>query len=224
MNSEVRAQEDVIYVDKPLGWTSFDALSYLKGVFRLPKVGHAGTLDPMASGLLILCVGRACKRVASFQEMEKTYEGLFRLGEQRPSHDLETPISHQEDTSSCTDEALGQLFDQLRGRIEQRPPRFSAVKLNGRRAYQYARREEAIELSPRTVEIHELEALRMDLPWVSFRMRCSKGTYVRSLVRDIGAAMGCGAALHALRRTRIGDIGLEEAIRPDLLKESFARR
>ena len=219
MSSEQATSEDVLYVDKPLGWTSFDALNYLKRALGLPKVGHAGTLDPLATGLLILCVGRASKRVSFFQEMEKTYEGLLRLGEHRPSHDLETPIIEQQDASFCTPDTLERVFKQYRGRIEQRPPLFSAIKVNGRRAYTYARRAEALELPSRTVEVYELKATRMDLPWVSFRVRCSKGTYLRSLVRDIGASIGCGAALHALRRTRIGEIGTEGALRPDLLKK-----
>lgn len=221
---EVFVQEDVLCVDKPLRWTSFDALNYLKKAFHLPKVGHAGTLDPLATGLLILCVGNACKRISYFQQMDKTYEGLFCLGERRSSHDLECAISQQQDTSSCRVDTLEQLLKQYIGRIEQRPPRFSAVKFNGRRAYQYARRQEEIELPSRTVEIYEFETSRVYLPWVSFRVRCSKGTYIRSLVRDIGESLGCGAALHALRRTRIGNIGLEGALRPDVLKESLSHR
>ena len=147
---KVFTQEGVLSVDKPLRWTSFDALNYLKKVFHLPKVGHAGTLDPLATGLLILCVGDACKRISFFQQMDKTYEGLLCLGERRPSHDLECAISQQQDPSSCRLDTLDQILKKYIGRIEQRPPRFSAVKFNGRRAYQYARRQEEIELPSRT--------------------------------------------------------------------------
>ena len=214
------ATEDVIYVDKPLGWSSFDVIKYLKRACRLPKLGHAGTLDPLATGLLIVCVGKACKRVSFFQALEKKYEGLLRLGERRPSHDLETECIDQQETDPSLEAHLEEVFTRYRGTIAQRPPIFSAIKIKGQRAYQYARHGQVPDLKPRDVQIHSLEALRVDIPWISFQVSCSKGTYIRSLVRDIGEDLGVGAALHSLRRLSIGEIHLDQALSLRNLKEN----
>lgn len=209
---EVASLEDAVwYVKKPLGWSSFDVLKRLRGILRVSKIGHAGTLDPLATGLLILCTGKACKRISSFQQLPKTYEGLIRLGECRPSHDLETEISTRTEIGKRAEAELHSASARYTGAIAQRPPAFSAVKLNGRRAYSYARRGESITLRSKHVTIHSFDLLRVEIPWVHFRLCCSKGTYVRALVRDLGKDLGLGATLHALRRVAIGDISLKQA-------------
>ena len=201
----------VLYLDKPLGWSSFDVVKRVRGLLGAKKVGHAGTLDPLATGLLIICLGKTCKRVSSFQQLPKTYEGLFRLGESRPSYDLETKISEQHAVKHVATATLHAAVATCRGHIMQKPPVFSALRINGKRAYSYARQGLPITLQPREVTVHALQLLRVHMPWVRFRLCCSKGTYVRSLVHAIGQQIGVGATLQALRRTAIGDIDLLQA-------------
>lgn len=200
----------ILLIDKPLHWTSFDVVKRVRGVLRRRhglkrfKVGHAGTLDPLATGVMLVCTGRATKLIDSLQAGEKEYVATLRLGATTPSHDLETEIDSTSPTDSITPQDVEQALEQFRGTIDQVPPIFSAVKIDGRRAYKYARRGEAPELKPKQVHIAELTMLSCRLPYVKLRVRCSKGTYIRSLARDIGAALGVGAHLTALRRTRVG--------------------
>lgn len=200
----------ILLIDKPLHWTSFDVVKRVRGVLRRRhglkrfKVGHAGTLDPLATGVMLVCTGRATKLIDSLQAGEKEYVATLRLGATTPSHDLETEIDFTSPTDSITPQDVEQALEQFRGTIDQVPPIFSAVKIDGRRAYKYARRGEAPELKPKQVHIAELTMLSCRLPYVKLRVRCSKGTYIRSLARDIGAVLGVGAHLTALRRTRVG--------------------
>ena len=196
-------------IDKPLGWTSFDVVKRLRGLLKEKKVGHAGTLDPLATGLLIVGMGEACKRLSFYQALPKTYEGLMCFGESRPSHDLETSACVVPFSGKETQIKL--LAKDFEGQLMQQPPMYSAVKIGGKRAYVHARRGKELVLEPKAIEVHAFECLRMDLPWLRFRVCCSCGTYVRSLVRDLGKAAGTAASLHALRRVAIGSFFVEEA-------------
>jgi tRNA pseudouridine55 synthase len=208
----------VLLIDKPLEWTSFDVVNkvrwLLKRHFNIKKikVGHAGTLDPLATGLLILCVGKFTKKIETYQAQEKEYTGTFTLGAITPSYDLETEIDRNFDLSGITKEHILEATQQFIGTIEQRPPIFSALKKDGKRMYELARAGEEIEIPTRTVSIPEFEITNIDLPKVDFRVVCSKGTYIRSLAHDFGKALENGAHLSALRRTRIGEFKVEDAL------------
>lgn len=202
---------EVLCFDKPLGWTSFDVVNkvrsmmrYVLGIKKL-KTGHAGTLDPLATGLLIICTGRQTKSIESFQEMEKEYTGTFVLGKTTPSFDLETQVDEHFPTGHITPELVLQAAGNLSGHQEQIPPLFSAKKIEGERAYEFARRGEHTELRARKIVISEFEITRYELPEADFRVVCSKGTYIRSLARDFGRELHSGAHLKSLRRTRIGN-------------------
>lgn len=181
------------------------------------KVGHAGTLDPLADGLLILCTGRFTKKIDEYQAQEKEYTGTFRLGATTPSYDLEHEIDTEYEYNHITPEHILKVAEELTGNIQQIPPVFSAIKVNGRRAYKFARKEKELILEPRAVTISEFEITAINLPDVDFRIVCSKGTYVRALARDFGNALQSGAHLIALRRTRIGRFKLSEAVELDEL-------
>lgn len=203
---------EVILVDKPYQWTSFDVVRKVCYTIKMrKKVGHAGTLDPLATGLLILCTGKMTKKIDNYQAAEKEYTGELILGFTTPSVDLETTPENEKDISHLTNEQIIAATEQFKGIISQVPPIFSAVKINGTRAYEHARKGEEKEIEPRQVEIKEFEITGIDLPRVSFRIVCSKGTYIRSLVRDLGAVLGVGAYMSALVRTRIGEFKLEDA-------------
>lgn len=208
---------EVILVNKPLIWTSFDVVNRLRyeirthlGIKKL-KVGHAGTLDPLADGLLIICTGKFTKQIDLYQAQEKEYTGIFKLGATTPSYDLEHPIDAEYPYKHITPEMIAQAVEGLSGKIQQIPPVFSAIKVNGRRAYKFARKEKELILEPRAVTISEFEITRVELPDVHFRIVCSKGTYIRSLARDFGQALQSGAHLVSLRRTRIGNFLLSNA-------------
>lgn len=203
--------ECVILIDKPLGWTSFDVVRKLRRILHVKKVGHAGTLDPMATGLLICLVGRATKRMEHFMGLTKTYDGMLRLGEVTPSYDAESEVVERRDWRHLTDQNLEAARMQLLGDIDQIPPMFSAVKVGGERLYKKARRGEEIERKPRRITIYDFDLLNASMPEVPFRVRCSKGTYVRSLVHDFGAILGVGAHLTMLRRTAIGEYDVVRA-------------
>lgn len=198
-------------VDKPLEWTSFDVVNKLRYALKVKKIGHAGTLDPLATGLLILCSGKMTKQIETFQAQEKEYTGKMILGKTTPSYDLETEINSETDISHLQEQEIMEATSQFTGIISQVPPAFSAIKVKGKRAYESARKGEEIKLNPREVEVPVFEITAIDLPEVSFRVVCSKGTYIRSLVRDFGEALGVGAYMSELRRTRIGDFKVEEA-------------
>ena len=201
----------VLLLDKPLTWTSFDVVRKVKNALRIKKVGHAGTLDPLATGLLILCTGRKTKDIDQIQAQEKEYTGTFRLGETTPSFDLETAVDLVRPYAHLTDAEITAATLPFVGTIQQTPPLFSAVKIDGQRAYELARKGLEAEIKSKTVEIKTFELTRIALPEVDFRVVCSKGTYIRSLARDLGVALGCGAHLTRLVRTRIGEYRLEDA-------------
>ncbi|MEZ5195859.1 MAG: tRNA pseudouridine(55) synthase TruB [Bacteroidales bacterium] len=208
----------ILLIDKPLEWTSFDVVGKIRNTItrytkaRKIKVGHAGTLDPLASGLLIVCTGKFTKRINEFQDQDKEYTGSFYIGSTTPSFDNETEIDQTYDTSHLTDEVIREVADSFVGEQQQVPPTFSAIKLKGVRAYHMARKNEEVKLSARNIVIKEMEISAIDLPNVHFRVVCSKGTYIRALARDFGKALGCGAYLNTLIRTKIGDFCLSDAL------------
>ncbi|GAC1371103.1 MAG: tRNA pseudouridine(55) synthase TruB [Hymenobacter sp.] len=202
---------EVLLLDKPLTWTSFDVVRTVKNALRIKKIGHAGTLDPLATGLLILCTGRKTKDIDQIQAQEKEYTGTFRLGETTPSFDLETAVDLVRPYAHLTPEQVTAATQPFLGTIQQTPPLFSAVKIDGKRAYEIARQGLEAEIKSKTVEIKAFELTRIALPEVDFRIVCSKGTYIRSLARDLGLGLGCGAHLTRLVRTRIGAFRVEDA-------------
>ncbi|GAB3872355.1 tRNA pseudouridine(55) synthase TruB [Hymenobacter segetis] len=209
---------EVLLLDKPLTWTSFDVVRKVKNTLRIKKIGHAGTLDPLATGLLILCTGKKTKEIDLIQAQEKEYTGTFRLGETTPSFDLETAVDMARPYAHLTDEQITAATAQFTGQIQQTPPIFSAVKIDGKRAYELARTGQEAEIKAKTVEIKAFELTRIALPEVDFRVVCSKGTYIRSLARDLGVALGCGAHLTRLVRTRIGEYRVEDAFTLDAIE------
>jgi tRNA pseudouridine55 synthase len=202
---------EVLLLDKPLTWTSFDIVRKVKNTLRPRKIGHAGTLDPLATGLLILCTGKKTKEIDQIQAQEKEYEGTFRLGQTTPSFDLETAVDAEQPYEHLTEAEIRAAVATFVGTIDQIPPVFSAVKVDGKRAYELARKGQEAEIKPKTVEIKIFELTRIALPEIDFRVVCSKGTYIRSLARDLGVALGCGAHLTRLVRTRIGEYRLADA-------------
>ena len=212
---------EVIYFNKPLGWTSFDLVNKFRyklsrrlGVKKI-KVGHAGTLDPLATGVMILCTGRATKRIDEFQYQTKEYVATLKLGETTPSFDLEKEVDAVYPTEHITRELVEEVLKQFIGTIEQVPPVFSACKIEGKRAYELARNGEEVPLKAKTLVIDEIELLACELPVVKIRVVCSKGTYIRALARDIGVALHSGAHLIALERTRVGDVTLDQCMNPE---------
>lgn len=202
----------VLLINKPLRWTSFDIVKKLRYKLKIKKIGHAGTLDPLATGLLIVCSGKMTKSINDFMGMEKEYTGSLVIGQTTASYDLETPPTDPVDITLINAEAIQNVVNSFIGLIQQTPPLHSAIKVNGKRAYELARAGEVAELKKREVEIKEFEVVTIDLPRIDFRVVCSKGTYIRSLARDIGESLGVGAYLSALCRTRIGTFRLEDAL------------
>jgi len=207
------AEGQLLLVNKPYKWTSFDVVGKIRNAFKplKLKVGHAGTLDPLASGLLIICTGKMTKQIDSFQAQEKEYTGTLVLGATTPSYDLETAEDQRYDISDITIEKIIGATKQFIGELQQYPPAHSAVKIDGERLYEKARRGEEVELRARAVTINEFEITGINLPEVDFRVVCSKGTYIRSLANDFGKALNNGAYLSRLRRTRSGDYRIEDA-------------
>ena len=209
---------EIILIDKPLDWTSFQVVNKIRWLIRSTfgikkiKVGHAGTLDPLASGLLILCTGKMTKSIEQFMGQEKEYTGTFTLGATTPSYDLETEIDNTFPTDHITEELLYNTLDQFVGTIDQYPPVFSALKKDGKRLYEFAREGIEVEIPTRKVNIRSFELTQKALPKVDFKVICSKGTYIRSLANDYGKALNSGAHLSALRRTRIGEFNIEQAV------------
>lgn len=211
----------ILLFDKPLGWTSFQVVNKVRWLIRSKhkikkiKVGHAGTLDPLASGLLILCTGKFTKRIEELQGQEKEYTGTFTLGATTPSYDLETEINETFPTGHLSEETIKAATASFIGEIDQYPPVFSALKKEGRRLYEFARMGEEVEIPARKVHIREFEITRIAMPEVDFRVVCSKGTYIRSLAFDFGKALETGAHLSALRRTKIGEYSVDDAMSID---------
>ena len=216
---------EILLVDKPLRWTSFDVVNsirtFLKIEFRLKKIkiGHAGTLDPLATGLLILCTGRMTKRIEEFKEFDKEYTGTFTIGTTTPSFDLETEVDQTFPYDHISEEIIGNAVQRLIGSYDQLPPVFSAKKINGKRAYEYARKDQEVIMVTKRVSVPEFEITSVQLPVIGFRIVCSKGTYIRAIARDFGLLLNCGAHLSSLCRTRIGPYLLKNAHSPEELKK-----
>ena len=206
----IESPDQLILVNKPLRWTSFDVVHNLRKILKIKKIGHAGTLDPLATGLLIICTGKMTKQIDSYQAQEKEYTGTFTLGQTTSSHDLETEVSTAIPVDHLTQEQLEDCRKKFIGTISQTPPLHSAIKVDGKRAYEFARKGQARELNPREVVISEFD-WRIELPIIHFRVICTKGTYIRSLARDVGQTLKVGAYLSSLCRTRIGEFRLEDA-------------
>lgn len=209
---EIQEEGTLLLVDKPLKWTSFDVVRKLKYLLRVKKIGHAGTLDPLATGLLLIGIGKYTKKLAELQGLDKTYAGTLVLGKTTPSYDLETAYENEMDIAHITPAGVMALIPKFSGLIEQFPPAHSAVKIDGERAYKKARRNEVVEIKSRMIMIHSLEFTRIELPEIDFKVHCSKGTYIRSLAHDIGQALEVGAHLSALKRTSIGEYSLDQAL------------
>ncbi len=212
---------EILYFNKPLRWTSFDLVNKFR--YKLSrklkvkkiKVGHAGTLDPLATGVMIICTGRATKRIEEFQYQTKEYVATLKLGETTPSFDLEKEVDAVYPTEHISRSMVEEVLTSFVGKIQQVPPVFSACKVDGKRAYDLARKGEEVELKAKTLVIDEIELLNCELPVIKIRVVCSKGTYIRALARDIGVALNSGAHLIALERTRIGDITLDQCMNPE---------
>ncbi|WP_298878448.1 tRNA pseudouridine(55) synthase TruB [uncultured Polaribacter sp.] len=221
MTEEDFKNGQVLLIDKPLTWTSFQVVNKLRWEIRQRfnikkiKVGHAGTLDPLATGLLIICTGKQTKEINVYQGQIKEYTGTFTLGATTPSYDLETEVDKTYPTEHITKELLNETTKQFIGDIQQKPPIFSAIKKDGKRLYELARKGETTEIKSRTVTISEFEITNVNLPEVEFRVVCSKGTYIRSLAYDFGLALNSGAHLSVLRRTKIGKFSVNNAVSVD---------
>ncbi|MBI3005564.1 MAG: tRNA pseudouridine(55) synthase TruB [Ignavibacteriales bacterium] len=227
-NWDFNGAGELLLVDKPLEWTSMDVVKKVRSLFHVKTAGHAGTLDPKASGLLILCTGPLTKSIDKFVGLDKEYEGTLQLGIRTPSFDSETEVTEERDFLDVTDEKIRSAMADFVGKQSQIPPMYSAAKFGGKPLYKYARRGTTVVREPRNIEITDFTVVRIDLPRVEFRVACSKGTYIRSLVDDIGQKLGCGACLMSLRRTRIGNyyvgdastiealVALAEKVRPKL--------
>ena len=203
--------DSVLLIDKPLTWTSFDVVNKIRYAGKFKKVGHAGTLDPLATGLLILCSGKKTKEIETYQAQVKEYTGVFTVGKTTPSFDLETEVDQEYPIEHIGSELIEKARISFLGKISQIPPVFSAIKVNGKRAYESARKGKDLELKAREIEINEFEVDASSFPLVRFRVVCSKGTYIRSLARDFGIALNSGAYLSELRRTKIGDFSVDNA-------------
>ena len=218
MTEEAYKNGQVLLIDKPLTWTSFQVVNKLRWEIRQRfnikkiKVGHAGTLDPLATGLLIICTGKQTKQIDTYQGQVKEYTGTFTLGATTPSYDLETEIDNTFPTAHITEELLHETTQRFVGEIQQKPPIFSAIKKEGKRLYELARKGETTEIKERTVTISSFEITEIKLPEVGFRIICSKGTYIRSIAFDFGKALNSGGHLSALRRTKIGNFSVDDAL------------
>jgi tRNA pseudouridine55 synthase len=229
MNAEEILAGKVLLIDKPLTWSSFQAVNKLKYILKrkydLPKkfkIGHAGTLDPLATGLLIICTGKFTKKITEIQAQEKEYTGTIFVGATTPSYDLETEIDATFPTEHITEALILETTKQFIGEIDQKPPVFSAIKKDGKRLYEHARAGEKVEIQSRKTTIYEFEITRIDLPEINFRVKCSKGTYIRSLAYDFGLALQSGGHLTALRRTKIGYYSVENGISPEDFEKTLS--
>jgi len=228
MTAEDILEGQVILIDKPLTWSSFQAVNKLKYILKrhydLPKkfkIGHAGTLDPLATGLLIICTGKFTKRITEIQAQAKEYTGTITVGATTPSYDLETEVNATFPTEHITEDLIQETTKKFLGEIDQKPPVFSAIKKDGIRLYEHARAGEEVEIASRKTTIYEFEITRISLRVVDFRVKCSKGTYIRSLAFDFGKALNSGAYLSALRRTKIGDYDVNNGITPEVFEQQL---
>ncbi len=209
--------DGLLLVDKPSGWTSFDVVAKVRGILKQsgatkPKVGHTGTLDPLATGLLVLVVGNYTKRAAEFSKLDKTYEVTMKLGQTSTTGDSEGILTTQKNSYSPLSREIEMVFEEFEGEIMQVPPQFSAIKVNGQRAYKLARKGQKVELEPRKIKVHSMRLTDYSYPEVRFTAEVSSGTYIRSLVEDIGDKLDTGAYMSALRRTKVGEFSIEKAI------------
>ncbi|MBL7724247.1 MAG: tRNA pseudouridine(55) synthase TruB [Chitinophagaceae bacterium] len=211
----------VLLINKPLQWTSFDAVRKIRNLIRIKKVGHAGTLDPLATGLLIICTGKFTKKINEYMAREKEYTGTFTLGATTPTYDLESVPENPKPVDHITTEDIIAATKNFIGEIMQVPPAHSAIKVDGKRVYELARQGKEVKLEPRKLFIKEFEITAIEMPVVHFRVVCSTGTYIRSLTNDFGAALGCGAYLSSLCRTRIGEFLLSDAMTIDAFEEKI---
>ena len=202
----------LLLINKPLRWTSFDAVNKIRNLIRVRKVGHAGTLDPLATGLLIICTGKFTKKINEYMAQEKEYTGTFTLGATTPTYDLESEPQNFLPVEHITEEEIKSAAKKFTGEIMQVPPAHSAIKVDGKRVYELARQGKEVKLEPRKITIKEFEITRVELPIVQFKVVCTTGTYIRSLANDLGATLGCGAYLSSLCRTRIGTFLVEDAL------------
>ncbi|SFN42407.1 tRNA pseudouridine synthase B [Bizionia echini] len=220
----------VLLIDKPLHWTSFQAVNKLRWEIRHAynikkiKVGHAGTLDPLATGLLVICTGKMTKQINTFQGQDKEYTGTIVLGATTPSYDLETAIDATFPTEHISEDLIYKTTKQFIGEIDQFPPVFSAIKKEGKRLYEFARAGEAVKINSRRIQISTFEITKIDGLNIEFRVVCSKGTYIRSLAHDFGKALNSGAHLSVLRRTKIGDLHVDNALSPEAFIESLTTK
>jgi tRNA pseudouridine55 synthase len=208
----------ILLVDKPLTWTSFDVVKYIRkslvSKFKIKriKVGHAGTLDPLATGLLIICIGRQTKQISIYQNLTKTYTGKFKLGETTPSYDAETDVNKSFNYDHIKEKDIINLSQKFTGKLMQKPPIFSALKKNGKRMYEYARENKKIEIQEREINIYEFEIIKFTDPYIEFKITCSKGTYIRSIANDFGIKLNSGSYLSELRRINIGEFSVLNAL------------
>lgn len=226
MTAEDFLEGQILLIDKPLTWSSFQAVNKLKYTlirkYQLPKkfkIGHAGTLDPLATGLLIICTGKFTKKITEIQAQAKEYTGTITVGATTPSYDLETEIDTTFPTEHISEALILETTKQFLGEIDQKPPVFSAIKKDGKRLYEHARAGEEVEISSRKTTIYEFEITRIAIPEIDFRVKCSKGTYIRSLAYDFGIALNSGAHLTKLRRTKIGDYSVENGVSPEVFEK-----
>ena len=210
--------DGILLVDKPATWTSFDVVNFVRARFNIPKVGHCGTLDPAATGLLVLVLGKFTRISNSLSGVDKVYSGSLRLGVETDSQDMDGNIIRECDCSHITEEALRETVNSFMGKSMQVPPMVSALKKDGKKLYELARAGVEVEREPRPIEIYDIKTTRVELPECDFTVHCSKGTYVRTIASDIGKKLGCGAALSALRRTQAGKFSIADAVTVDTLK------
>nr|WP_298997641.1 tRNA pseudouridine(55) synthase TruB [uncultured Allomuricauda sp.] len=228
MSAQHYLEGQILLIDKPYEWSSFQALNAVKWAIRKKfdlnkkfKIGHAGTLDPLATGLLVICTGKFTKKIPELQGQIKEYTGTVTLGATTPSYDLETEVDHTYPTSHIKEQDIQEILPNFIGKIEQQPPLFSALKKDGKRLYEYAREGKQVEIKSRVIEIHTFEITRFDMPEIDFRVVCSKGTYIRSLAHDFGKALNSGAHLTMLRRTKIGDFNVSKAVTPEVFRQNL---
>lgn len=211
--------EQVLLIDKPQHWTSFDVIQKLRNLLKIRKIGHAGTLDPLATGLLIVCTGKFTKKINEYMGMEKEYTGTITLGASTPTYDLESEPENQRPFAHLTKKDIEAAIIPFTGNILQTPPIHSAIKVDGKRVYQLAREGVDVKLQPRPVTIKSFELIRFELPEIDFKVVCSTGTYIRSLANDVGEVLNCGGYLSKLRRTRIGEFSVDDAMPFEVTQE-----
>ena len=214
---------EVLLIDKPIGWTSFKVVHIVRKLTGAKKVGHAGTLDPRATGLLILCTGKKTKEITKYQDGEKTYTGTITLGKSTPSMDLETEVIEEKSIEEVTEEKILKMKETFTGEIFQTPPMYSALKVNGKTLYNLARKGKTVERQPRKVTVSKFVISNIELPEIHFEIACSKGTYIRVIANDLGEKLGCGGVLSSLRRTKIGAFSVDQSLKMEEFEEKIAQ-